>query len=46
MRRQSFLIHCSLKCINPNIALENENIIKALKERDDEKVIELLIEEF
>ena len=46
MRRQSFLIHCSLKCINPSIALENEKIIKALRKRDDKKVIELLKTEF
>ena len=46
MRKQSFLIHCSLKFINPNIALENEKIINALKSRDDKKVIELLKTEF
>tara|TARA_Y100001938_G_C8030390_1_gene400311 strand:- start:509 stop:649 length:141 start_codon:yes stop_codon:yes gene_type:complete len=46
MRRQSFLIHCSLKCINPSIALENKDIIKALKERNDKKVIELLKTKF
>ena len=46
MRKQSFLIHCSLKCVNPNIALENKDIIKALQQRNDKKVIELLKTEF
>ena len=37
---------CGELLINPELALENENIIEALKNRDDEKVIELLENDF
>jgi hypothetical protein len=46
MRRMSFLIHCSHACVNPEIALENKNIVEALKKRDDKKVIKLLRTKF
>jgi hypothetical protein len=37
---------CTNATISPFLALENENIKKALKERNDEKVKELLRTEF
>ena len=37
---------CGELLINPELALENENIIEALKNRDDEKVKELLENDF
>ena len=46
MRRMSFMIHCNFASVNTNIALENKEIIKALKERNDEKVIKLLRTKF
>ena len=46
MRRMSFYIHCSHACVNPEIALENKDIVKALKDRDDKKVIKLLRTKF
>tara|TARA_R110002012_G_scaffold211847_1_gene382792 strand:- start:506 stop:646 length:141 start_codon:yes stop_codon:yes gene_type:complete len=46
MRRMSFLIHCSHSFINPEIALEDKDIIEALKKRDDKKVIKLLRTKF
>lgn len=46
MKRQDFYMVCDELLISPLIALENENIIQALKNRNDEKVKELLKEEF
>ena len=46
MRRMSFYIHCSHACVDPEIALENKDIVKALKNRDDKKVIKLLRTKF
>ena len=46
MKYSEFIIECNKNYVDVNIALENENIIKALKERDDEKVVDILIEEF
>ena len=46
MRRMNFMILCSHAGINPNIALENEEIVKALKKRQDRKVIKLLTTQF
>ena len=46
MEFREFSYYCIDRSINPDIALENENIIKALKNRDDEKVLKLLDNEF
>ncbi len=46
MRRMSFMMLCSHAGINPDIALENEEIVKALKKRQDRKVIKLLTTQF
>lgn len=46
MKYSEFVIECNKNCINANIALENENIIEALKNKDVKKVIEILENEF
>lgn len=46
MTQTEFAELCSELLINPYIALENENLIEALKNRDDRKAIEILVNEF
>ena len=46
MTRNKFVIECSNLLIDVNIALENNDIKKALLKRDDKKVLELLKEDF
>ncbi len=46
MTTDEFARACAERYIDPNIALENENVKQALRERDDNKVIKLLEEEF
>ena len=46
MKFSEFVIECNKNLIDTNIALENNNIIKALKSKDDKKVIEILHNEF
>lgn len=46
MEQREFSYYCIDRTINPNIALMNKNIVKALKDRDDKKVIYLLDNEF
>ena len=46
MTANEFSIICGDLLIDEGLALENQNIIKALKKRDDKKVIELLKTEF
>ena len=46
MKCSEFETLCGELLIDPEIALENENIVDALKDRDDEKVIELLKNDF
>ena len=46
MEFREFSYHCIDRTINPDIALENENIVKALRNRDVEEVIKLLDSEF
>jgi len=41
-----FDFECTTRTIDPCIALENEKMVAALKERDDQKVVELLETEF
>ena len=45
MTRLEFMSLCSEYLIDVGIALEDDNIIKALKNKDDEKVKELLLNE-
>lgn len=46
MTRMEFYDACTTATISPFLALENEKIKAALKERDDKKVKELLETEF
>ena len=46
MTKLQFVIECGKVLIEPALALENEEIVKALREKDDKKVIELLKTEF
>lgn len=46
MTRQEFCRECSALLIYPLIALENQNIEQALRDKDDAKVKELLRTEF
>ena len=46
MTKLEFLSACAERFIEPNIALENESVIEALKSRDVEAVIKALDEEF
>lgn len=46
MTANEFNAECVSRTIDPAIALENEEIVAALRARDDEKVIALLNEEF
>ena len=41
-----FELACAQRTIAPEIALENKNICEALKERNDERVLWLLDNEF
>jgi len=45
MTRLEFMSLCGEYFIDVGIALEDDNIIKALKNKDDEKVKELLLNE-
>jgi len=45
MTEFEFMSLCSEHLIDVGIALEDDNIIKALKNKDDEKVKELLLNE-
>tara|TARA_Y100001963_G_scaffold34694_1_gene48333 strand:+ start:10337 stop:10477 length:141 start_codon:yes stop_codon:yes gene_type:complete len=46
MELREFSYYCIDRAIHPDIALENKNIIEALKNRDDKEVIRLLDTEF
>ena len=46
MKEREFSYYCIDRAIHPDIALENKKIIKALEDRDDKKVINLLNTEF
>lgn len=46
MKQSNFVAECVKRCIDPAIALENDNIRAALRVRDDEKVKEILDKEF
>lgn len=42
MNTTDFLIACAYRTILPSVAIENKEIQKALKKRDDKKVLILL----
>jgi hypothetical protein len=46
MKKSTFVILCNLHSIYPSIALENENIVKALEAKEDDKVVQILETEF
>lgn len=46
MRELEFVLLCNENLIYPGIALEDENIVQALKNRDDKLVRKLILEEF
>ena len=46
MKQSEFIHECNKRTIAPAIALENEAVSNALKERDDLKVIQALDSEF
>jgi hypothetical protein len=46
MTKEKFLTECYARYIYPKIALENEELQDALVARDDDKVIEILDNEF
>ena len=46
MNKHEFLSECGSRYIDVNIALENNDLRDALLDRDDDKVIEILDNEF
>jgi len=46
MTQNEFVAKCEQLCVAPELALENDEIVSALKDRDDALVIELLHTQF
>ena len=46
MTKSQFVIACNERLIDPSVALENESLAHALRAGDNEKVIEILDNEF
>ena len=46
MTKSEFTALCAERTIDPSIALENDNLVEALKARDDEAVVTILDNEF
>lgn len=46
MTQNQFNALCNEHCIYPSIALENEELIEALQNKDDAKVVDILTNEF
>tara|TARA_R110000744_G_scaffold33377_1_gene78367 strand:+ start:376 stop:516 length:141 start_codon:yes stop_codon:yes gene_type:complete len=46
MNKVEFILRCHEHTIDPNIALQNENVCQGLYDRDREKVIKAIKEEF
>ena len=46
MTKNEFIAICLKNSINPDIALDNENLSNALYNRDDKKVEKIIKEEF
>lgn len=46
MTSNEFAQACAQRYIDPPTALENDDVVKALEERDDTEVLRLLDEEF
>lgn len=46
MTKNQFFTECEARTIHPAIALENDEVVEALQNRDDDEVIRLLDEQF
>ena len=46
MSKNDFLTLCNEATVAPDIALENEDLARALRDRNDEEVARILREEF
>jgi hypothetical protein len=46
MKKSEFMMLCGRHCVDVGVALEKEEILEALKNREDEKVIDLMDELF
>jgi hypothetical protein len=46
MSKLEFLSLCGERCIDPDLALENDNLVQALKDKDFDKVLVVLDTEF
>ena len=46
MSKNEFLVLCSAHSIDPDMALENDNVVEALRNRDDDAVATFLESEF
>lgn len=46
MTQNQFANECAQRTIDPAVALENDELCDALRERDDEAVIRILDEQF
>jgi len=46
MTQNQFLALCNAHHIDPSVALENPDVVEALKNRDDEAVVEALTNSF
>tara|TARA_R100000951_G_scaffold16512_3_gene13019 strand:+ start:3160 stop:3300 length:141 start_codon:yes stop_codon:yes gene_type:complete len=46
MTKSQFLQLCHDIAVDPDIALENDNLRDALQSKDDKRVVEILVEEF
>ena len=46
MTESQFITECVKRTIDPQIAIENEELCEALRDRDDDEIIRILNEEF
>ena len=46
MTQSNFIALCNEYYINPSLALENDNLVDALQNKDDVEVQRILLEEF
>jgi len=46
MKRNDFVCECGNRLIDVGIALENDDLVEALKDKDDPRAIEILNNEF
>jgi hypothetical protein len=46
MTQDQFNTLCQQHLLSPEIALENDDLVQALRDRDDERVVEIITNEF